>query len=192
MDHQIQHHRDIVGAIGIGAVAAGLQHHDLFASNHLDELTEGRVEALDVAHLQQPTGGLGGSNQIGGLVLGRRDRLLDQDVDTGVKAGHADPVMQQRRHRDAHRFHFFKEIGVVAEPAATKLLNRQLAAIGVRVRDANQLGIFEQAEHPGVVPAHISNSDHSNADWLHGVGVPAQQLSGIRGRLRCWIQPNGD
>ena len=180
MDHQVQHHRNIVGAVGIWTLAARLQHHDLLSSNHLDQLTEGRVEALYVPHLQQPTCGLGGSNQIRGLVLGCRDRLLDQDVDPSVKAGHADPVMQQRRQRDAHHFHFFEEIGVVSEPAATELLHRQLAAIGIRVCNAIQLGVLEQAEHPGVMPTHVSNSDDSNADWLHGVGVTAQLLSGIK------------
>ena len=174
MDHEIQHHRDVIGAVRVGAVAAGLQHHDLLASHHLDQLAEGRVKALDVPHLQQTAGGFRRSNQIGGLVLGGCDRLLDQDVDARVKAGHADAVVQERRHRDANRFDFLQQLGVIPKPAAAKLLDRKLTAMGVWISNPDKLRILEQAEHPGVVPAHVSDSDDPNADWLHGVGVPAQ------------------
>ena len=53
MNHQIQHHRDVIGPIGVGAVATRFKNHHLLVGHHLGELTEGRVETLDVAHLQQ-------------------------------------------------------------------------------------------------------------------------------------------
>jgi hypothetical protein len=83
-------------------------------------------------------------------------------------------VVQERRHRDANRLDFLQQLGVIPKPAAAKLLDRKLTAMGVWVSNPDKLRILEQAEHPGVVPAHVSDSDDPNADWLHGVGVPAQ------------------
>ena len=63
VDHQIKHHRHIVGAIGMGAVAASFQHHNLFVGHHFGELSEGWIEAFDMAHLQQAAIPACGSNQ---------------------------------------------------------------------------------------------------------------------------------
>ena len=84
MDHQIQHHRNIVRPVGVGAVATRLQHHDLLAGHNLEQFAEGGVEALDVAHLQEPPGGFGSLDQGRGLLLGGGDRLLDQHVHAGL------------------------------------------------------------------------------------------------------------
>ena len=170
VDHQVQHHRHVVGAVGIGAVAARLEHHHLFTGDHLDQLAKGRVEALDVAHLQQPPARLGGADQIGRFLLAGGDRLLDQHMHTRLQAGQTHPVVQQGRHGDAHRLHLAQHVAVVGKPAAAELLGRQSAADLVGVGHAHQLGILEQAQHPGVVPAHVADADDTHTHRVHGSG----------------------
>ena len=63
MDHQIQHHRHIIGSVGMGTMAAGLQHHHFLIRHHLGELPEGRIETFNVANLQEPAIAAGSSNQ---------------------------------------------------------------------------------------------------------------------------------
>ena len=77
MDHQIQHHRHIVGPVAIGAVAPCFEHHHLLIGHHLGEFAEGGVEALDMAHLQQPGRAFSRPYQVGSLLLASRDRLFN-------------------------------------------------------------------------------------------------------------------
>ena len=88
-----------------------------------------------------------------------------------LQAGHADAVVQQGRHGDANSLHLLQQVGVGGKPAAIKLFDGQLAALGIGVGDTNQLGIAQQAEHPGVVPTHVADTNDANADGLHGAGV---------------------
>ena len=80
MDHQIQHHRHIIGAIGVGAVATRFKHHHLFVRHHLGEFTERGIETLDMTHLKQTTHPAGSVDQSSSLLLARSNRLLDQHV----------------------------------------------------------------------------------------------------------------
>ena len=186
VDHQIQHHRHIVGPVGVGAVAPGFEHHDLLAGHHLEQFAEGRVEALDVAHLQQPAGGFGGLDQGGGLLLGGGDRLLDQHVHAGLQGGHADPVMQQGGHSDADCLYLPQQFGVVGEPAAAELRHGQGAPPGIRIRHPHQFRIPQQAEHASVVPAHVADADHPDTHRVHGRGARMGRLSVIRLPHRYW------
>ena len=168
VDHQIEHHGDVVGAIRVGAVAAGLQDHDLLSGHHLQQLAEGRVEAFDMPHLQQLAGAFGGFDQLGGLLLGRGDRLLDQHMHARLQAGQADAMVQQGGHGDADRLHLREHRAVIGEPAAAELLHRQGAALLIRIGHADQLGIPQQAQHASVMPAHVPDADDPDADRVHG------------------------
>ena len=152
-------------------MAPGLEHHHLFIRHHLGEFAEGGVETLDMAHLQQPGGAFCRPDQVGGLLLASGDRLFNQHMHARLQAGHADPVVQQGRHGNANRFHLLQQVGVGRKPAATELLNGQLAALRIGIGHTDQFGIPQQAQHPGVVPAHVADTDDANADGLHGAGV---------------------
>ena len=65
------------------------------------ELTDGRVEALDVADGQHPSRRLGGGHHLERLVAGGGDRLLDEDVGARAESGHRDRQMQAGRRHDA-------------------------------------------------------------------------------------------
>ena len=164
MDHQIQHHGDVIGPIGVGTVATRLKNHHLLVGHHLGELTEGRIEPLDVAHLQQTPRRRSGLNQCGGFVLTSRNRLFDQNVHARTQAGQTDGMVQQRRNRDADGLHLRKHGVVVGEPAAAELLGSELAALSIRIRDSNQIGISQKTEHPSVMPTHVADADHPDLD----------------------------
>ena len=124
-----------------------------------------------MAHLQQPGGAFRCPDQVGGLLLAGRDRLFNQYMHARLEAGHADAVVQQCRHGNADRLHLLQQVGVGRKPAATELLNGQLAALRIGIGHTNQFGIAQQAQHPGVVPTHVADTDDANADGLHGAGV---------------------
>ena len=206
MDHQIQHHRHIVGPIGVGAVATALENHHLLIGHHLGEFTKGGVEPLDMTHLQQTARLAGRFDQCGGLVLAGGDRLFDQHMQPRLEAGQTNGVMQQGGHGNADRFHLAEHRAVVSEPAAAELLHRHGTAIAIGISHTDKFGVLEQTQHPGVVPTHVSNADDPDLDRTHGVGrhrqtgVIAGRLSGFSpllqthpegpvGRVRSEAQP---
>ena len=170
MDHQIQHDGDIVGPVGVGAVATPLQNHHLLIGHHLGELSEGWIEALDVADLKQATSPVGGVNQRSRFILTRGDRLLDQDMQTCIKTLHSHLVVKQRRHSNTDRLHLFEHRPIVGKPVAAELFTGQTTTLLIQIGHANQISILEQAEHTSVVPAHVADPDHPDLDWNHGVG----------------------
>ena len=105
MNHQVQHHRHVIGPVRVGAVAAGLEHNDLFTADHLEQLAEGGIEALNVTDLQQLAGQLRRPNQFGRLLLGGGDRFFNQNVQPSLKGSQAHLVVQQGGHRNADGLH---------------------------------------------------------------------------------------
>jgi hypothetical protein len=168
VDHQIEHHRYIVGTVGVGAVSSRLEYHDFFTRHHLEQFAEGRVEALDVADLKQSPRRLRRLDQGGGFLLGGCDRLLDQHMGTGFQSRHANAVVEQGGHCDADRLHLRQQVVIVGEPATAELLDGQAPPLLIGIGHADQLGITQQAEHAGVVPAHVADADHPDAHRVHG------------------------
>ena len=163
MNHQVEHHRHVVGPVGVGAVAAGFQHHHFLIGHHLDQLPEGRIEALDMPHLEQAARLVGGLDEFEGLLLTGGDRFLNQHMHPCFEAGQTDPVVQQGGHSDAHRIHLGQHFSIVRKPTAAKLLGGQLAAGPIRIGHTHQLGVLDQAENPGMVPAHVADADDTHA-----------------------------
>ena len=170
VNHQVEHHRHIVGTVSVRTVTPGFEHHHFLIGHHLGELAEGGVEALDVSHLEQPADATGGLTECCSFLLAGGDRLFDQNVQSRFKAGQTHRVMQERRHRDAHRLHLAEHVAVVSEPAASELFGGQGTALRIRVCDTDQLRVLEKAEHTGVMPAHVANPDHTDLHRNHGVG----------------------
>ena len=125
MDHQIQNHGNIIGPIGMGAVATRLKHHHLLAINNLDQFPEGRVEPFDMPHLQKPAGLAGRKDQGRGLILTGCNRLFDQHVQTCFKAGHPDLVVQQGWNCNADGLHRLNQLAVILKPTASELFSGQ-------------------------------------------------------------------
>ena len=170
MDHQIKNHGDVIGAVGMGAVSAPFEHHHLLIRHHLDQLTESGVEALDMSDLQEAACPLGGRDQLRRLVLTGGDRLFNQHMLSRLQTGEAHGMVQQGRHRNADGLHLLEHGPVIGEPTAAELLNRQLAAIGIRIGHPDEVGVAQQAEHPRMVPTHVADPDHTDLDGHHGVG----------------------
>ena len=174
----------------MGAVAPPLQDHHLLIGHYFREFAEGGVEALDVTHLQQAPGFVCSADQCCCFVLTGSDRLLDQHMQTGFQAGQADWMVQQGRHGNANGLHLAEHRAVVSEPTAAELLHRQGTAIAIGISHTHKISIFQEAQHPGVMPAHVSNADDPDLDRTHGVGrhrqagVIAGRLSGFSPLLR--------
>ena len=170
VNHQIEHHRHIVGPIGVGAVAAGLQHHHLLVGHHLEQFAEGGVEALDVAHLQQAGRGGGGLDQLSRLLLAGGDRLLDQHVQPRLQAGESRPggaTGWERRCRPPPRARSCRRN---RRTSGSRTAPRRAAPGLIGIGHPHQFGIPQQAEHPCVVPAHVSDADDTHTHWVHGGG----------------------
>jgi hypothetical protein len=80
-----------------------------------------RIEALDVANHQRHAGAAGRSDIGVSLLNGRRDRLLDHDMDAVGKAIEGDIAVQLRRGGDRNRINAFPDQGVdIAECRAAQ------------------------------------------------------------------------
>ena len=189
MDHQIQHHRHIIGAISMGTVATPLENHHLFVGHHFRELTEGGVEPFDVAHLQQAPRIRCRLNQSRCFVLTRGNWLLDQHMQAGLQTCEANGMVQKCWHSNAHRLYFLEHAAVVREPAATELLDRQAAPIRIGISHTHQIRILQQAENSGVMPAHVADTNHPNLDRTHGVGRH-RRAGVVGGRLSVFSRPS--
>ena len=185
MNHQVEHHRHVIGPVRVGAVAAGLEHNDLFAADHSEQLAEGGVEALNVTDLQQLAGQLRRPNQIGRLLLGGGDRFFNQNVQPSLEGSQSHLVVQQGGHRNADGLHLPQQVAVIRVPLAVEFLNRQLAAILIGIGHPHQLRIPQQAEHPGMVPAHVADADDPDTHRVHGQG------NAVRTDYRRWRGTGG-
>ena len=179
VDHQIQHHRDIISAIRVGAVAAAFQHHHLFIGHHLGELPECGIETLDMPDLKQTTGAMGGLDQRCGFILACGDRLFDQHMGTSFETGQPHRMVQKCGDCDADRLDLRNHVAIVGEPSTAELLGRQPTPFLIRIGDTDEVGVTQQAEHPGVVPSHVADADDPHLDRMHGGG--SHRLTG-----GCW------
>ena len=103
-------------------------------------------------------------------------------MQTRLQASQANWMVQQGRHGNANRFHLAEHRAVVSEPTAAELLHCHGTAIAIGIRHTDKFGVLEQTQHPGVVPAHVSNADDPDLDRTHGVGRH-RQTGVIAGRL---------
>ena len=69
---------------------------------------------------------------------------------------------------NANRLHPVEQLLVIVNCLAAKLVGRHGQPLGIRVRHRHQLRILQQAQDPGMVPAHVTNPNHANSDGLHG------------------------
>jgi hypothetical protein len=82
---------------------------------------DGRIEALDVPHLDhEPAAGGRGDDRLSLLEVGR-DRLLDEHVHARLEAREGDLAMRRGGHGDAHRVRALDELGEAVGRAGPEL-----------------------------------------------------------------------
>ena len=91
-------------------------------------------------------------------------------MQASIQAGQTNGVVQQGRHRNAHRLDLREHVAVIGKPTAIKLLGGQLPPFRIRISDTHQIRIFEQAQHPGVMPAHVADANHTHLHRHHWIG----------------------
>ena len=130
---------------------------------------EGRVEALDVADLQDRTPGGGRADHLVGLGQGAGDRLLDEHVDAGREAGAGDLPVAHGRGRDAHRVDPPEQhpiVGLEGDAVARgDLASGRLAGVA----DGDEFGLIEGGVDAGVLPPKMADPDDGGLQSLsHG------------------------
>ena len=126
------------------------------------ELSDGRVEPLDVADGEQPTGRVGGRDHDLGLAAIGGNRLLDQDVRAGVEG--LEGGRQMERRRDGHHH----EVGVLRGEEGRWIGVARCRPPGggprdgrrVEVGHGHEVHIGQLIEDPGMVGPHHPEADH--------------------------------
>ena len=164
MDHQVQDHIDVRPALEERVKTVRLDKHG--AVDDLLEGDDGRIEALDEPDLQYDAVAVRAGDEIIRLLQGRRDRLLEQNVDSRIEKDRRDGVVKSRGNSDADRFHSPDHIPVVREGPASVKICRHFRPFGGDVRNGRdgrlKLLIFLQ-----VVCAEMADTHHSDLFDFH-------------------------
>jgi hypothetical protein len=168
VDHQVEHYIYVEGAGREDAEPVGLKEHGA-AQTGLDR-EYGRIEALEMAGLENSAAALGARNQVVGLGECGGQGLFDEQVDAGIEQLGSDRVV-------VHGGHGYVG-GVEPEVGREQSFHRRKdgnavlslnlgGARGVRLDGGDQSyalrGLFELAENAQVVAAEGTGSGDGNA-----------------------------
>jgi hypothetical protein len=136
-------------------------------TEHAFQGEDRRVEALEVADLQDATAAPGGLDQGARLLRRLGDRLLDQHVQAVLEAVLRHRVVRGRGGGDAHRVDRVEDVAVISDRATADLGRHRVPGLGAQVhhrhqRRLRQVGVFLRVESP-----QVSHADHCGAYGLH-------------------------
>ena len=125
------------------------------------QLLHGAVEPLDVPHVQDGAAAPRDREQLAGLFDGGRDRLLDQDADTGLQQVGRDREVLLGGYRDADDVDQADQVAMVDERAGV-VGSRDLGrARPVDVDDAGQLDVPQLRVREQVILPHVARAHHA-------------------------------
>ena len=135
----------------------------------------GRVEALEMAHLQDALLAPGQLDERGRLFLRLGDRLLDQHVCAGVEEVACDREMRGRLRDDAHRIDAAQQLAIVRERGHAELRRNLVTSLRPRIHHGDQLAAGDLGIFLSVEAAEIADTDDRCSDFLHwGAIMPAR------------------
>jgi hypothetical protein len=159
------------------------------ALDQVPDRDDGRaVEEGMAGHQHQvPIGGE--LDQLEALAARGRERLLDEDVLTGLERAPGEGVMAGHGGRDRHRLQrLVRQELVVAlvAPDAREAPSEQLQPLGVVVVDADEVGAVELVQVPGELRAPVAEADDGAADGrVHAVAFRCRRSAkGVRSSSR--------
>ncbi len=128
MDHDVEHDADIGRPKGIGTRPLGpdVPRRSCQSAGHLG----GRVEPLDMSHLQSGLCPFGGRHDGGGLSYGRGEWFLDKDGDPAVEEFGGHRLMSRGGHGNGNGVDLSKKTAEIGEPAGAARLGHGLTPIG--------------------------------------------------------------
>ncbi len=173
VDHEVEHDGDVRAARDEDAQPVRLD--EPRTREDREGRADGGVEALGVTHLDEKTALARGRHEVAGLLEGRGDRLLDEDVNAAFEAPAGHAVVGARGHRDHGGVDPPDQIVHVGERRRPELGRDRRRPRCVAVVDPDELARGELGRHARVVPPEMACSDDSELE--HGVssrrGMPA-------------------
>jgi len=145
VDHQIEHDIDVQASRREYCQPVDLHKARLPFDPH--EPLNSRIEVLDVANSQDPIARR--CYETVGLLQGRCDWLLDQDMDSTVEQIAADLTVVDRRHSHHGSLQALSKAVEVIEDLSPELAADPFRNSAIRIEDSNQIGgrIFGQNSH---------------------------------------------
>src|SRR5215831_5750281 len=120
---------------------------------------EGRIETLDVSHLQRQASCFGDRDHFISFGYGSSNRLLDKDMNSRFEAPPCDLVMAYGRSGDADRFDPTDEIDEVPHTDDAKSLRYRLAGCFVDVAHGHQFDVFERRVDASMLLPEVTYAD---------------------------------
>jgi hypothetical protein len=168
VDHQVQHDADLGTARGEGRQALGGDVTGV--GDGLFEVRHHRIVMLDVTDLDDAVGLGGGVEDLGSLLEGDADGLLDEEVHALGEERERHRGVMVGRDDDADGVAVGRHL-VEGEEAAAVMLGADLGRPGVvRLEDAGELGAGQGRIDAGVVLAERTRAGHPAADARSGHG----------------------
>ena len=173
MDHEIQDDPDLGAARRKGCQALG---GDIARVRHgLLEIGHDRVVMLDMSDLHDAVCLGRGAQNLGGLIEGDADGLLNQKMDAFLQQREGDRGMVIGRHDDADGVAAGRHLVERGEPVAVMLGANLCRPSVIRLKDAGEFSPGECGVDAGVVLAERTRAGHpaadarcSHAERLHG------------------------
>lgn len=184
MDHQIEY--DAITDSGcVWVDARGL---DVDRGRHVVlQLSDRRVEALDVADHQGLPDSLSNAHELSG-VLGRAgDRLLDQEVETHLEHLGTNAEVTRGRRCQHDCVDTAGQLAHRRERVCPGIPGGSARSIGIGIHDGREARIVMKPRDADMIRAHDSGADHGNPQFTH-VEHTSRVASMIRSRslaLRC-------
>jgi hypothetical protein len=133
---------------------------------------DGAVEPLDVTHLQQRAGSLGGCDQLVGFVQRGRERLLHEHGNTGAQAGEPDFGMHRCRHGDRDGPGQVEQLSPRPAGTSPDRLRHLFRPLTPDIVDADQVRLRQRGEMPGMVPTQGAYPDDPDRQLMHHPAPP--------------------
>ena len=160
MDHQVEHDSHIHRAAGVRSGAEDLD--VAWLGNVRLGGDEGRVEPLDVSHLQNERMPFRESHQLFGIGDAGRNRLLDKNMDTASEQLRGNGVVKSCRRGDDGGIDLPQQRAKVRESGNMQIVRDGGASGFHRIDDADQLRFFHAAEQPGMDFAEMTDTHDRN------------------------------
>ena len=130
---------------------------------------------FDMPDHQRHIGAAGGGDNVPPLFDRGGDRFFDQDVNAARDAGERDLVMQMRRRGNGDGIDPFRgQLIQASEGAAARQFGRPRPVRRQRIDHADQRGIGQAGQHPGVIAPHDPGADHPDTKRTLRLGLAAR------------------
>lgn len=164
VDHEVEHHTNVGAAVWVGGKAGDLEKSRVLEARF--QGGESRVEALDVADLEDAATGGGKLRHFAGLFGRFRDGFFHEEVLAGGQQGHRDAVMSHRGRANRGSIDKAGKFLQGCGGPDTKFGGHGFAGFAVAVKNSRERSILEFRVDPGMVGSHVAHADNTSTKFV--------------------------